>query len=264
MMKKRYFIYSSLLIISLISYSFSGSDLRYPSGAPAGYTGSPADGKNCTHCHGGTATTVENWITTNIPDSGYIPGQTYDITVTVQGSGKKGFEVSPQNFFGDLLGTLTAGSGSKLVGNNKYITHTSGMSSNPAVWTFQWTAPEEGTGNVVFYGAFAIRKSQTKLSSLLIPEDITNSIQEQSITRLKVYPDPVRDNFSTEYWLSNPGKVTEQLYSLDGKLVSTLLDESQPAGHHLFRTSIEQLPRGIYLVSLSYGGQHLVKKILVE
>lgn len=37
---------------------FSSFVAFYPTGAPAGYTGSPGDGKNCTDCHGGTAENV--------------------------------------------------------------------------------------------------------------------------------------------------------------------------------------------------------------
>ncbi|OFY17098.1 MAG: hypothetical protein A2X11_01880 [Bacteroidetes bacterium GWE2_42_24] len=135
----------------------SAYESYYPTGAPAGYTGSPGDGNNCTSCHGGTATTSPGWITSDIPGSGYIPGVTYQITATnsLAGNGKKyGFEVSPQNTSGTLLGTLTAGTGTQLVGNGKYVTHSLATLVTNS-WTFSWTAPVAGTGNVTFYGAFA-------------------------------------------------------------------------------------------------------------
>lgn len=156
-------------VVFLVS-SFSGDDAKYPGGAPAGYTGSPADGKDCKQCHGGSTTPVTDWITSNIPAEGYTPGTTYDITVTVTGSGKKGFEVSPQNLSGSLLGTLQATSGTKLTGSGKYITQTSSSNSNPATWTFNWTAPVAGTGEVTFYGAFTVSKAVTKTSTLTVQE----------------------------------------------------------------------------------------------
>jgi hypothetical protein len=135
---------------------FSGYTMMYPNGAPAGVTGSPGDGSNCTSCHGGTATTTAGLITSNIPTGGYIAGQTYQITATnnLTGSGKYGFEVSPQNAAGTQLGTLVAGTGSHLVGGTKYVTHTNANSTTQA-WTFSWVAPAAGTGPVTFYGAFA-------------------------------------------------------------------------------------------------------------
>ena len=153
--------------------SYSGENADYPSGAPAGYTGSPGDGQQCqSGCHGGSVQTVTGWITSNIPTAGYTAGTTYTITVTVTGSGNHGFEVSPQNASGTLLGTLIAGSGNKLVGSGKYVTHSSSQNGNPQTWNFQWTAPSVGTGTVTFYGAFCITKSQTRLSTLVVPEVI--------------------------------------------------------------------------------------------
>jgi hypothetical protein len=165
----------SPLIISIGSVFFlflSSFIAFYPTGAPPAKTGSPGDGSNCTECHGGTATTVTGWITSNIPASGYVPGQTYQITANNQitGSGKFGFEVSPQNVAGTLLGTLTAGVNSQLVGSNKYVTHTNANTSVSS-WTFNWTAPAAGTGQVTFYGAFAKGKpGPVRLSTLVVDE----------------------------------------------------------------------------------------------
>lgn len=172
-MKKSYFFFLPLLIAAyvLLSGYGGGPDTDYPGGAPAGYTGSPGDGQNCKNCHGGTATTVAGMITSNIPAAGYTPGASYTITVTVTGSNSKGFEVSPQNASGTLLGTLTAGTGNKLVGSGKYVTQSSASNASTAIWSFGWTAPAAGTGTVTFYGAFTASKPVTKLSTLVVNEN---------------------------------------------------------------------------------------------
>lgn len=171
-MKKYIYVLLPLFtgIIVLFLASFSGDNTDYPGGAPSGYTGSPFDNKDCTQCHGGNSSTVEGWITSDIPPAGYTPGTTYTITVTVSGSGKKGFEVSPHDLSGNLLGTLVAGSGNKLVGGGKYVTQSSSPTSNPSIWTFSWIAPEAGTGEVTFYGAFTVSEPVTKLSTLVVQE----------------------------------------------------------------------------------------------
>ncbi len=264
-MKTKSITYLFLFVFLTLVYGFSGTDIKYPSGAPAGYTGSPADGQNCTHCHGGTPANVDNWITSDIPETGYVPGQTYLITATSTGSGKKGFEVSPQNFAGDILGTLIAGSGSKLTGNNGYITHTSAVQSSTATWNFQWTAPAEGTGDVVFYGAFAIRESHTKLTSLLVHEDNTVSVAETNNVKLNVYPNPVRNKLTVSYRLEKPLSVTAQLYTLNGKLIRTLYSGQQSTGNHSLTTFVRQTEHsGVYLLLVKYGNQTISKKILVE
>jgi hypothetical protein len=141
-----------------------------PTGAPAGYSGSPADGQTCANCHGGTATTATNNLTTNVPTAGYTPGQSYTVTVTITGtSARKGFEVSPQNSSGMMLGTIASGSGSMIVGT-KYVTHTSAKTANPSTWTFTWTAPAKGTGTVSIYGAFVNGKLNVSKQVISIQE----------------------------------------------------------------------------------------------
>ncbi len=164
-----------LSVLAIVMVSF----MPYPSGAPSPYyyTGSPGDGHNCSQCHG-TASTVSGWITSNIPASGYVPGTAYLITATntISGSGRYGFEVSPQNATGTLLGTLAAGTNSKLVGSNKWVTHSS-ASNSISSWTFTWTAPVAGTGDVTFYGSFARSTgSVVKLSTLLVSEQTGGSL----------------------------------------------------------------------------------------
>ncbi len=96
-MKKRRYIWiltgMGAGILTLTAFSLGG---RYPNGAPAGYTGSPADAKDCTFCHGGNPTTVPGLIKSNVPAEGYTGGNTYTIIATVGGTGRKGFEVSPR------------------------------------------------------------------------------------------------------------------------------------------------------------------------
>lgn len=154
----------------------SGYTVMYPTGAPAGKTGSPGDGANCTECHGGTATTTAGQITSNIPPTGYVPGTTYQITATnpLTNTGKMGFEVSPQNAAGAQKGTLVAGSGSQLVGGGtKYITHTN-ANTTTNTWTFGWIAPAAGSGAVTFYGAFARDKpGPVTLSTLTVQEAVS-------------------------------------------------------------------------------------------
>lgn len=163
---------SRILASAFVSIVISISVFAYPSGSPAGYTGSPGDGQHCVSCHNGSAATVTGWITSNIPASGYVAGTAYAMTVTVSGTGKKGFEVSPQDASGLQLGVLAPGAGNKLVGGTKYVTQTSsGSTSSTVIWNFTWTAPAAGTGTVTFYGAFTVGKSITKLSTLVVSEN---------------------------------------------------------------------------------------------
>ena len=172
-MKKQVLRFLARIIgVVIISIAVNGIVYAYPSGSPAGYSGSPGDGQNCKNCHGGSTATVSGWITSDIPPAGYTAGATYTITATVSGSGKKGLEVSPQSVSGTQLGILIAGSNNHLVGGTKYVTqNSSGSTSSTVIYTFTWTAPVAGTGTVTFYGAFTVGKSNTKLSTLVVNEN---------------------------------------------------------------------------------------------
>jgi len=216
---KIYILIPFTIIACILLSSYGGENADHSSGAPAGYTGSPGDGHNCTSCHGGSSSTVTGWITSNIPASGYIANTTYTITATATGSGNKGFEVSPQNVAGALLGTLTAGSGSKLVGSGKYVTHNAPVGGSSATWNFSWTAPATGTGTVTFYGAFAVTEPVTKLCTLVVNENIPlgvtatatpATILTGSASQLDATPAGGSGIYSYS-WTSNPAGFTSSL-----------------------------------------------------
>ena len=111
-MKKELVIISSILAIAILLYPTNSTS--NVTGSPGGKTGSIGDNNNtCTGCHyAGISTNAT--ISTNIPSNGYIPGQTYTITTTVQQTGitKFGFEVTAE--IDDGTGTKT---GSFLIEN---------------------------------------------------------------------------------------------------------------------------------------------------
>ncbi|MEN9331469.1 MAG: hypothetical protein RLZZ94_559 [Bacteroidota bacterium] len=158
-MKRKLLISTAIFVTVTLSF-ISTLTTSYPTGAPAAVANDPSSGSvNCTDCHSGTATSVSGWITSNIPSTGYVPGTTYTITGTVTSAGKTifGFEISPQNPNGVLVGsiTITNTTATKIV-SSKYVTHTQAGSAgtNTRSWSFNWTAPATGVGPVTFYGSF--------------------------------------------------------------------------------------------------------------
>ncbi len=128
-MKAKITFFSILVLFSFLIISGFSGRTKNPTGAPAGHTGSPFDNKNCTVCHGGSAANVVGYLSSNVPGTGYVPGNTYLLTCAFSGSGNKGFQISPQNAQGNLMGTIFMGTNSQLVGDFKYITHTSAISA---------------------------------------------------------------------------------------------------------------------------------------
>ncbi len=142
-MKKIYKLLTILAIPSiLLLYSYSG-------GSPGGKTGSVGDEANtCTDCHTGTSAGQIGWISSNIPEAGYTPGETYSITATGTHEGvvKFGFELTAENVGGDKLGgfMITDADRTKFTNANNAVTHTqAGNAPNGSMntWSVDWTAP---------------------------------------------------------------------------------------------------------------------------
>ncbi len=165
MNKKSAFI---ILITILFLAGFVSLQLfSFPGGAPAGKSGSPSDGNTCISCHKATLKTQEGLITSNATNNLYEPGKKYTIRASAKGTAgvkRIGFEISPQNSMGTLLGTmiLSDSDRTRLISKGKYITHTdqgSQAKDGANSWSFEWQAPKAGTGDVTFYGSFMVSES---------------------------------------------------------------------------------------------------------
>lgn len=245
-------------------------------GTDPGYTGSPGDGyKSCTTCHGGVATPKDGWITSNIPAEGYTPGQTYTIraTNTAMGSTRFGFEVSPQKLNGDLMGTMiiTDTLRTKLVGDDKYITYKAdgvdGVDSNS--WVFDWIAPQAGSGEVVFYGAFNANPGHkggdgTTLSTLKVKEEGTTGITAISgqVSNLMVFPNPSNDMVKVTFDLKKSSDVTIDVTDLNGKKLISVLN-GKHSGNIAQEISVSALPQGVYLIRFRIDGKTATQKLNV-
>ena len=248
---KKILLFTSLTFFVAICLSlFSNQAISYPDGAPAGNTGSPADGSTCSKsgCHSGTPTNQAGIITSDVPTTGYTPGTTYNISITFSGSGNKGFQVSPQAANGNVLGSLIAGTGTKIL-SNKYVTHTSAKNTASCSWTFKWVAPAAGTGDVTFYGAFAITDKSTRKSTLVLTEASTvQGVSNEPTAKISLYPNPANDiiKIKLESSIDNSGKA--MLFDQSGKLIQILNFNSNE-----FNMNIQNLPAGNYFLRINDG-----------
>lgn len=275
-MRKIIFSIFIFTIIIILFESFAPRKIMRRDGSDPGYTGSPGDsGKNCTVCHGGVATTKSGWITSNIPVSGYVAGQTYQIKAknTVMGGTRFGFEVSPQALNGNLLGTIviTDTARTKLVGNDKYITYkvagVDAVDSN--IWTFNWIAPIKGTGQVVFYGAFNANPGHkgsdgTTLSTLVVNESTANGIYQipKKVSNFSVYPNPSSDLITIVFDLKSTSLVTIDITDLQGRKIASVMNEKQ-SGSVTKRFDVKELPSGNYFVRLEVNGKAVTQSLSI-
>ena len=275
MKKNLLILISAGLVIALCSTTSSVNSSS--SGAPQGKANDPASGSaNCTGCHSGTDTsaTTQASITSTIPTAGYTPGATYTITANVNfaGRSKFGFQVSPQNAAGTLLGTLINTSAqTKLVGAAKYVTHTTAGNSgtNTKSWTFDWTAPAAGTGAVTFYGSFMASNGDggtngdiIYTTSYAVTEAVASGISDVEANTNALTVINLKNALQISYNAQSVATANVELYTLNGTLVSTTSFEQQNAGAVNLNVDVKEgLNTGIYIIKVQQGTQVLTKKL---
>ncbi|MBI1287385.1 MAG: T9SS type A sorting domain-containing protein [Flavobacteriales bacterium] len=276
-MKKKFTLALSILLMTGMVYDYSfRSAHTNPNAAPAGNTGSPGDGGNtCARsgCHsGGPAATNQTVTLTGIPTTGYVAEQTYNMTITMSNGGSIfGFSLSPQTQQGALVGTLTASmSGTTLNGGSKYLTQlitgTFG-SGGTKTYTFDWTAPQAGTGDVTFYGSFNFANGNGSSSGdVILPQTFTFSessvgISEAQLEALSVYPNPVVDEIHVAA-KDVDEEIMITLYDVQGRKV--IEEKHKGVADIKIDVRAKSLNTGVYLMRLEAGGNTTVKKLMVK
>ncbi len=222
-------------------------------GSPGGKTGSPIDGSNCTGCHSGQdIINKDNWITTNIPGTGYVPGSTYEVKISAfhSGSNRIGFEITSETASKKVgIWELTDSVNTQFTNDSMAVTHTSkGTSATDSVsWTMKWTAPETGSGNVTFYAAVNATNSdlsssgdQVYLSSVSVIETGTTSINKisESDDFIRLWPNPASTYLNIRNRHQSPIKMLEIVDS-HGKVLKSINYVNQSI------INLDQIPAGI-------------------
>ncbi len=276
-MKIKTFLLLPLLSAFILTVHITTRSVSNNQGAPAGHTGSPFDNKTCarSQCHNTTATPLTGLITSTVPPSGYVPGTTYTITCSCSQSGinKWGFQVSPMNASGMLLGTpvITNALSTKIV-SGKYITHTASGTAGTGskTWSFNWVAPLSGTGNVTFYGAFNFANGNGNssgdlihTSSLTLPEN-TTGISETPVmaSSFRISQNPFREYLEVSLELTKAETVLLSLLDGSGKRYFSQEQQELPPGKQLLRMETGNLAPGIYWVLVQTGQDTRLLKAL--
>ncbi|MCX6275756.1 MAG: T9SS type A sorting domain-containing protein [Bacteroidetes bacterium] len=244
------------------------------SGAPSMRTGSPGDTKSCTTCHTGTAQHVTGIISSNIPPTGYVPGATYIIDALCTDSTRTrfGFEISPQNITGAKLGVLTVTdvARTKIIGSGKYITHTTAGTSGAGsiLWSFNWTAPPAGSGDVTFYGAFNFSNHNNatsgdiiKLNELTVGEDLNLHTQEINAPEdFVIFPNPVND-FAN---INVPKNTTPEQINIFDALGKHILKFEWNQFSDGLKLNLSHLTEGTYYVSFATKNGTFSSKLIKQ
>jgi hypothetical protein len=80
---------------------------------------------------------------------------------------------------------------------------------------------------------------------------------------LSVNPNPFTNLTTIRYNVTTSGKVSMKLYNSTGKLISTLVDETKPAGSYTFDLK-QEIPQGIYFIKYNNGTTTSETKVIVQ
>lgn len=154
------------LALLFLSFFFLSEVRTNVGGAPAARSGGAGE-QNCTNsCHNsfsvnsGTGTLS---ITSDATNNEYAPGVTYTFTVTMSQTGISrfgfeclvGYSTGSSSTVGSLVITNSTETKMLSSGAKRYATHkTAGTTATDSKsWSFDWTAPDPGVGDVNFYVA---------------------------------------------------------------------------------------------------------------
>ncbi len=231
----------------------AGSALAFSSGPPDGYTNAP-DENNCTACHSGTLNSGAGMLALDGLPEVYSPGETYDLTVTLSDPAamRWGFELTVlDGTFTGTAGMITAtdaGTQTSVDGDRTYLKHrSSGTAPGTLVsksWPFQWTAPDEGTGEIVLFVAGNAANNNGSTSGDEIYASFFGSMEDSGVpvfdtplamTLHGAAPNPFNPITNIRFDLPRSSHVRVTVLTMDGRRVNTLADRAFGEGSHAVR-----------------------------
>ncbi len=278
MKTKIYILFSASLIFIVATSGILSDDGK------AGKTKSPGE-SSCMGCHSGNPENSGGGSIsmTGIPSSGYVPGSTYHLQITVKQSGKalfgfgaealKNADTTNAGIFvvTDALKTQlkSATVATKSRANMVHMLN-GGASQDSAVFSFDWQAPSADSGIVTFYYAGIAADQSGSTSGDYVYYASTsaspNGISETGLPEISfsVFPNPGKEFFNVKFYNESDGTVNFKLNNIEGQTVYTFFSKKFSAGNFNENISLpESISAGNYFLILEKGGSRTVKKVTV-
>ena len=138
--------FSIVTEFDLISIALSNSG-----GVGGNYANNAPNSSNCTSCHSGSANSGNGSVTiTGLPSDGYVPGDSYSLTIKVAGSHRDGYGFQMASQVGNNnAGTFSLSTNSQ----NAELSGTKVQQSARTIsgeWIVEWLAPNSDVGDITF------------------------------------------------------------------------------------------------------------------
>lgn len=275
------FIYTFFVLLSA-TVIFWGSSGGRAAVAQQGNTGAPGDNaQTCVNCHNGGPLQVSLDIDVldgsgnSIASTGYTPGETYDVQVTVTPTSGTptayGFQMIALNGEeGENAPQATDWSNpasnvkiSTVNGTGRVYAEQNGVQDNN-LFKLSWTAPAEGP--VTFYSCGngvndnnANSGDGAACQTITIQENQAASTSTPlALTELTLFPNPAVSNLTLSLFSEYNEPATVLITDMSGKQ-QQLQDVALVAGENLFELDVQQLPAGHYFLNVQSAKGSLVK-----
>ncbi len=273
---KKLYIATIFLAITFLAIA----DIMQKDGKAA-RTGSPGE-FDCTGCHtsfpvntGGGSITISS---PNLTNWMYVPGQTYQIDVTVAktgvglfGFGFEALRVTGNTNAGTLAITnsvetqLKSASVSGSPRTNVVHKLNGGQTNDSHTFSFNWTAPATNIGNVKFWTAGNAANNQNdslgdyiyKTSQVVTP--FVTGIDEINNPSISILPNPASSAFEIKGLKFEAGDAVE-VTDISGKLVYS---QTIPGNMAALKIQAAYFKNGLYIVKYSASNFRKSSKVLI-
>ena len=92
---------------------------------------------------------------------------------------------------------------------------------------------------------------------------ISGKILPEILTINKVYPNPFNPITTIRYGLAQNSDVQISIYDINGRLITTLINEFQITGYHSITWDASSYPSGIYFINISASNYSVTQKIVL-
>jgi hypothetical protein len=209
----------------------------------------------CAFCH--SSATKNATLTLKVP-AAFKVSETRACTVLVAGS-TTGIDIAA------FSGTLApVGTRTKAVTNGE-LTH---PSAGTGVYAFTYTAPATpGTDTLYATGVSGgFTGSWNHAPKFTITISALTSIDEQGPIQFSLaqnFPNPFNPSTTIAYSLPTASKVVLTVFDISGRVVRTLVNETQAAGTYRATLNADGLASGVYIYRLAAGNQIAARKLVL-
>lgn len=275
-MKK--YLFSSILIFTLVSFVFINHSYSNRNFAPTGRTNAPGEQTCANGCHSSFALQENMQDRISITVQGneldasfeYVPGTTYDMNLSiVNPKDRNGFSLTTLDASDNFSGTLSTSSNNAQVttgGARSYVGHTNSLGVSS--WDFQWTAPSDSQQITVYSVANLSNNNNATNGDSILAKTVTFTAQANPGSAIKeleenvlVYNTPNQSNIRFDIEVVQPKTFHFELLNLAGQQV-WYQQSVLHGGYHQISVPVGY-SKGIYLLRIAEKNKAKIVKVML-